>query len=373
MSLTKFDNIIRSALWASYNNTCFYCNKNLDWNDVHIDHVIPESLANNQRSFDTFKVAFDLDKNFDVNELYNLVPVHGKCNLRKNDELFAKQTILFYLGLTKRALPKITQEIEKLKRRKNKGQIISKVQTALATNLIDIKELQRIINQAQQNNWNIKEVRLPLGVEFIDEVYDSFYFDTDISTLINKKLLVGGIYDYLKLVNDINKETKVSTLSEWRWATCNGFYPLTNADLKMSFTFIFFDELIKALQIAKMPKISFISEPWEEINNLDLLSPSIFHDFGAKFNKYTQQRFSVGDLVRKGIITVNESQIYTISLEFDGMEISLIEQFRADFNNDGIEDIFVSGWTRVVGGTLGYGFTTFLTRYSDKHLIEKIK
>jgi hypothetical protein len=55
------------------------------------------------------------------------------------------------------------------------------------------------------------------------------------------------------------------------------------------------------------------------------------------------------------------------------METSLIEQFRADFNNDGIEDMFVKGWVRAVGGTFGQGFTKILTRYSNKHLIEEIK
>jgi hypothetical protein len=55
------------------------------------------------------------------------------------------------------------------------------------------------------------------------------------------------------------------------------------------------------------------------------------------------------------------------------METSLIELFRADFNNDGIEDIFVRGWTRAVGGTLGFGFTSILTRYSNKNLIDEVK
>ena len=96
-------------------------------------------------------------------------------------------------------------------------------------------------------------------------------------------------------------------------------------------------------------------------------------DFEGKLDEYYKQGLSVGDLVRQGNVKVNESGIYKVSLEFDGMETSLIEQFRADFNNDGIEDIFVRGWTRAIGGTLGYGFTTILTRYSNKHLIEEIK
>lgn len=373
MSHTKFDNIIRSALWTSYNNICFYCNRPLDWDDLHIDHLIPESIAKNKVNFNSLKIEFDLDKYFDVNAFYNLVPTHGKCNLRKNDELFAKQTILFYLGLTQKSLAKITQEIDKLKKRKNRGQLLSKVQSALATNLIDIKELQRIVEQAQQNNWNIKEIKLPSGIEFLDEIYDSFYLNMDTSLLLEKKLLVGGVYDHLELIDDNNKPIKVSTLKEWKQAIRKGFYPSTTAAIKMASAFTFLDELIDALQKAKMPKTSFISEPWIEISNLDLLSPTILHDFEGKLHEYYQQGFSVGELIRKGVIKVNETSIYKISLEFNGIETSLIEQFRADFNNDVIEDMFVRGWTRAIGGSLGYGFTTILTRYSDKHFIEEIK
>src|SRR5690554_6713640 len=142
MSLTRFDNITRSALWSSYNNICFYCNRPLEWDDLNIDHIVPELYSKDIDSFEKIKREYELDKNFDLNALYNLVPTHSKCNLRKSGELFIKRTTLYYLGLTNKALTKIQKEIEKLKNRKNKGQIISKLQSALATNLIDIKELE---------------------------------------------------------------------------------------------------------------------------------------------------------------------------------------------------------------------------------------
>jgi len=373
MSQTKFDNIIRSALWTSYNNICFYCNRPLDWDDLHIDHIIPETYSNNIEKLKEIIFEYELGEKFDLNALYNLVPTHGKCNLRKSDELFIKQTTLYYMGLTYRTVTKIEAEIQKLKSRKNKGQIISKLQSALATNLIDIKELESILTKVKKDNWSNVKIKLPLGVEFIDEVYDLFYLNTDCSLLYDKRLLIGGVYDYLELSNDIGETTKVSTLRDWQAAVKKGFYPLTTYAIKMSSSFTFLDEFLEALHKAKMPKVSFISEPWLEIDNLDLLSPNILHDFEGRLSDYADRGASVGDLARSGIVKKNDSNIFKVSLEFEGMETSLIEQFRADFNNDGIEDIFVRGWTRAIGGTLGYGFTTILTRYSDKHLIEEIK
>uniref|UniRef100_UPI0026EFF170 hypothetical protein n=1 Tax=Flavobacterium alvei TaxID=2080416 RepID=UPI0026EFF170 len=151
----------------------------------------------------------------------------------------------------------------------------------------------------------------------------------------------------------------------------DGFYPLTTYAIKSSSTFTFFEGLIEALEKAKMPKVSFISDPWLEIDMLDYLSPNILMDEEGELLEYIENKLSIGDLVRKGIVKINDSYIYKISLEFGGFETSLIEQFRADFNDDGIEDIFVRGWTRATMGTMGFGFTTILTKLSEKHLIEK--
>lgn len=48
-------------------NTCFYCGEHLG-NDVHVDHVLPRQVVNHD-------------------EIWNLVLVHGDCNLLKSDKL----------------------------------------------------------------------------------------------------------------------------------------------------------------------------------------------------------------------------------------------------------------------------------------------
>lgn len=373
MSQTIFDNVTRSALWNAYNCICFYCNRPLDWGDLQIDHIIPEYLTSDQKKLNQIRVKYELPKDFEINDLCNLVPSHSKCNQRKSDELFAKTPTLFFLSLTLKNKTKIEAEIEKLKRRKNRGQIISKLQSALSTKLITPKQLKEIIIEEEKNNWNNTAIKVPIGVEFIDEVYDMFYLNTDCSILLDKKLLIAGEDDFLELEDDNNVKLNVSTLREWKNATKAGFYASTTFSIKMSSSFTLLEDFIVALGKAKMPKVSFISEPWLELDNLDYLSPTILHDFERRLDKYVDTGTSVGDLVRQGIITVNESDYFNICLEFDGMETYLTEIFRADFNNDGIEDIFVRGWARCIGGTLGYGFTTILTRYSEKHLIENIK
>ena len=373
MSKTIFDNITRSALWSVYNNTCFYCNLPLDWGDLHIDHIIPEFLSEKIEMFDIIKKDFDLDLKFDLNAFYNLVPTHSKCNLKKSHNLFSKATSLFYLELALKNENEIKAEIDKLKRRKNKGQILSKLQSALTTNLISTKELKDLINEAEKNNWNLTQIKLPIGVEFIDDIYDVFYLNTDFSIFLDKKLLLSDGSDSLELMNDNDETISVSTLKEWKIAIEKNFYPMTTFAIKMSSSFTYLEEFIKAIQEAKLPKFSFISEPWIAIDNLDNLSPSIIYDPEGRLVEYTDKGMSIGDLVRKKIIKISKTSFFEISLECFGFETSLIEEFRADFNNDGIEDIFVRGWTRAINGTMGFGFTSILTKYSDKHLIIEVQ
>lgn len=372
MSRTNFDNIIRTALWNSYNNKCFYCSQSLLWDDLQIDHLVPESIVTDPNRFSKLKSDYELNNDFRINDLYNLVPTHSRCNNRKTDILFSKKTTLFYLEITQQKIEKIEAEILKIKTRKNKGQIISKLQSALCSNLIDIKELKELIKKAEESNWNNKKIKLPIGVSFIDEVFDNFYLNMDTTKLYDKKLLVGGFQNYLILIDDKGNKIKISTLREWQKATKNGYFPLTTYALKMSSSFTFLEELLQYLKIAKMPSVSFLSEPWIELDNLDLLSPSLLTDFEGVLEDNTAKNMSIGDLVREGIVIQNESSNFKVSLEINGIETSFIEQFRADFNDDGIEDIFVRGWTRATEGTLGFGFTNILTRLSPNHLITAI-
>lgn len=375
MSFTKFDNIIRSAIWNSYDCNCFYCNQSLNWNDLNIDHIIPEYLSNDLQAFEKVKRDYELDSNFQLNALYNLVPSHSKCNLKKGNELFEKTTTLFFLGLAQKNKSKIEKEIEKLKNRKHKGLTISRLEAALSANIIDLRELDTILAKLKEDNWRNTEIKLPEGIEFIDEVYDIFYLNLDCSVLYDKKLILGKSIVGLELVNDKNVIRIVSTLREWKRAIEEGFYPLTTLSIKMASYFSFLDELLFALRRAQMPKVSFISEPWIGLKDFDYLSLNVIAnkgliEFEDSNSQYDNNNISIGELIRNEVITLETSEIYPVALVYNNSITYLSEQFRADFNNDGVEDIFVKGYFRLKEGSFACGFTDILTRYSNNHLIE---
>jgi 5-methylcytosine-specific restriction endonuclease McrA len=373
MSDTSFDILTRAALWNSYGNKCFYCTEPLDWEDLEIDHILPERLMQEPEALRKVLTEYGLDAGFEVNGLSNLVPCHSRCNSRKLGKVFTKNVVLYYLSLTTPKVPAIQKEIDKLEKRKDKGKLLSKLYSALATNLIDVKELDRIVEEAKRADWSTKNVKIPLGVGFIDQVYDSFYLNSDVTALYDKPLLVGGAFYSLTLRSEKDEEMEVSTLREWQDAVQKGYRTTDNASFKMSFVFRDLDELLKAITGAKMPKLSFVSEPWLNISDVNALSLKILPDVEHLLSGDILAGKSVGDLVNEGRLKVTTKSPVGISIEFAGFETSLTEQFRADFNGDGIEDIFVQGWGRAIGGTLGYGISGYLTRYSNTGLLDYIR
>jgi hypothetical protein len=373
MNKSSLDSIARSAIWNAHGYKCLYCGKDLDWDELHIDHIIPEYLSAQPEQLKEIISDYNLGVDFNINGYMNLVPSHGKCNQRKGDMLFSKGTCLFYLEQAKLRLPLIEEQQQKIKKRRNRGMILSKVENALDSGLISLMELKKHLAIAEQKHWDVKEVKLPDSVSFIDKVYDAFYLNEDYSYLLDESLNVGK--EAVDVINDNNVIRHVTSVNEWNKALVEGFNCVNNLDIKCSMTFEYVQSLLSSLQQAKMPKVSFMSDPWIDIDEMKYLSPTLLPDNEERtLAKYASEGLSMQDLVDMKVVTVRmwEIGIYKFSLQFDWLETSFKEVFRADFNNDGIEDVLVKGWTNAIGGTFGYGFTEHWCRKSTLSLIEKI-
>jgi hypothetical protein len=60
-------------------------------------------------------------------------------------------------------------------------------------------------------------------------------------------------------------------------------------------------------------------------------------------------------------------------VEISGEGFMMIELLRADLNNDDIEDILVFCYDYATEGTLGFGYTTKLSRLGADKMFEKIQ
>ncbi|SHE78986.1 HNH endonuclease [Chryseobacterium takakiae] len=368
MSKTSFDASTRTGIWKANKAKCFYCYTDIEFKDLHIDHIIPEGLS--EEKLKELILEYGLNESFTINSFENLVPTHRICNQRKTDLVFNKASILYYLGLNAKNVELIKREINTLKRNNSFNQLYSKIVSALDQNHINLDDLTNIINEKKSVDWHEKEIKLPIAIDFANDSFNKFSFDINLDSLYDKKMIFGGVFESIDLRNNVNDEVTISNLREWIDATNKGFYPLTNTDIKLSENVDFLDNLLRAIKNAKLPKVSFLDDIL--ITDLDYLSPKILFDPEKKFHINIRNKDSVGDLFRKNLVNVTEENLYNISIEFDGFKTSISEQFRADLNDDGIEDILVRKWNRAINGSLGFGETIILTRQSTKSLIEPI-
>lgn len=117
--VNKNEEYVRRAIWDIYNHRCFYTGKILSYTDLELDHIIPESVISKEDILIKIIEDCELDNNFEINSLYNLVPTSRFENRRKSDNTFNPKSCIYFLELARKNVPAIEKRIEEL-RRKNK-------------------------------------------------------------------------------------------------------------------------------------------------------------------------------------------------------------------------------------------------------------
>ena len=160
---------------------------------------------------------------------------------------------------------------------------------------------------------------------------------------------------------------EVRTCREYDAGLKSGYSPENNMERKLASFFKYPCALLNALEIASVAEESFITDPEVGVVNVELLPFSLFphigeyksrQEFAKDLQTTYQQKIETGELV------VRERAEHVLKIQGDGMEQSLREIVRADFNNDGIEDVLVGEGHWVTRGThSAYGIIV-LTRKS---------
>jgi hypothetical protein len=83
MSSQKFSASQREALWLAHEKKCAYTRELLDVSSFHIDHIVPESLADDAIKLERVKAMLGVDKDFDLYGYENLLPCRAGANLQK--------------------------------------------------------------------------------------------------------------------------------------------------------------------------------------------------------------------------------------------------------------------------------------------------
>jgi hypothetical protein len=147
-SIDKNDALVRKAIYNVYGGKSFY-GYPLDFLDMQLDHIIPESMKNNNGRLKELLMQCGLGEDFELNSLYNLVPTSRFENRRKSDLEFSPTNISYFIEITSSMVTKIEKEIIRLKKKSNFDRDISNVKAYVDEVIVDLekeKVIEKLVN-----------------------------------------------------------------------------------------------------------------------------------------------------------------------------------------------------------------------------------
>ena len=220
------------------------------------------------------------------------------------------------------------------------------------------------------------------SIVFADGTEATSITKADIETLQDLPIDMGGnktdgvtLTRSRKTKSRHDKKIHVRTCREYDSALEDGYYPSSTYDISMASWFKYPCGTLNLLEIATIPQQSFIPTSKEGVFDLKLIPLSLFPvvtDFEQTYG-YNIENVTYQDYVEKGLIKVIDRDQNGFSCENDGLRQHLTEVARADFNDDGIEDILLSETVHATQGTYRTYNLIILTRKSIDGKYEKIK
>lgn len=149
MAKRRFSNVERYALWRAYDGRCFYCEKPLDFQNMTIDHIVPEWLSEHPQELWRLRREYEIDStcpNFQINDFGNWAPAcPHRCNGRKGAQVFPKKLTLLLLQEAQRRLGRVHQEVEILCGNRSRGHLFGSLGAAIENKRLSVGEVREFI------------------------------------------------------------------------------------------------------------------------------------------------------------------------------------------------------------------------------------
>lgn len=370
MSTQKFSSVEREAIWSAHNEKCAYTGQPIGINDFHIDHIVPEHLAEKSDEYIKLKVRLGLSDDFDICGYENLLPCRVATNLQKGRAEFDVGPAHYFLNLAKQKKLAVIEKIKQIKRRNGNAKALLITQQYVENGAISIEDLQRILSQ----NTTEDMYRLMVSLKISNEEEIEQIKQSDIEDLWDRLVYMGGNehIDGLKLNNDEDDEVVVRTSRDYIEAIKNNYYAKTTYAMKMASYFEWQCGLLSAISVAVLPSISFIENPKVGILDLDLLPYHIFPDLSRGNDDDVDMVETYQHNIDNGTLKVTQVKQSLLVVENDVMGQRLIEVVRADFTGEGYDSILCFEYTWATQGTFGHGGIRILTRKSANSIFEVV-
>lgn len=372
MSQQKFTAAQREAIWLAHERKCAYTRELLDLSAFHIDHVLPESLVDKPSELDQVKRSLGLDAMFSVLGYENLLPCKPGCNLQKSSTVLGAPHTHFFLGIAASKKDEIVYNLERIEKRKDRGRALVLLQQCLERGDLRAEEVSDLLARHSANPMEI--FHLVEGMTFADKEEIRTIARSDIATLRDRPLHLGqnDHIDGVTLTHDNGQRRHVRTCREYEVALNEGYFAYSTFDMKMATWFEHQCGLLRSLETAREPIVSYVSDPRVGITDLALLPFTVFPCF-EEADTQPAPAATYQDKIDDGSLVVKKVKHNLLRVEQEqGMGQQLIEVARADFDGDGIEDILLFEYCYATHGTMGFGGIRIITRRSASGPFESL-
>lgn len=201
MSKQKIPLHLRFAIWYAYDKKSGYEGIPILFDNMEIDHIIPERVLYNPREpieFEKWKEKYDLDDGFGIHDIENLCPSTRGFNLMKNDNGLYDETDAYRKYIIK-ALIKAKQlkpKIEKLSKSYKKEFDARKTKAKIN----DINTIKRFIKKANVDIKTIIEaVDEPISYDEITDIEEKRKYDKILEKYKAYGILFINYGEYLEI------------------------------------------------------------------------------------------------------------------------------------------------------------------------------
>jgi hypothetical protein len=361
----EFDISDRVALWEGYNRKCFYCSEPLHFNDLEIDHIIPLSIAESM-NIQKLRDEYHLSPNFDINNFYNLVPAHRKCNRLKSDLIFNKSRIMYFLGIAESKADRIAQLATHNRNKLINDKMIANLTIAVARGDITHADLIKVFYHDKT------ELIKPLqNTKLLDRSFLNLVQSSTKDEMMKLPVFPDAFGDYrLSLINAKDDRVYIETCEEYENALSKGYSAFGNYNIRRSYIFDLQLAVINALFAVRAPEISFISNSGVGLVSLAILPSDILLNYGDGPDLIADKDTSVQKLIDEKQVEIKEVSHYHICLETEYNGWLLWEVMRGDLNDDYYEEILVYRYSYLKKATLRVGDLLLLKRKDKNSFFE---
>jgi hypothetical protein len=372
MSKQNIPAVARQAIWLAHNKKCAYSGQVLDLRAMHIDHIIPESVLPDSEEYKLIQERFKLGINFSQYGFENMLPCAPGYNLQKGAELFDEPRIHFFLGIAAGKKQDIELNIARLNAEINKGKAVIVLHIFLESGKMTVDEVTSILAKHEGKSDHV--FTLLETLEFLDSQKISEIKNSEIEVLRRMPIKLGqnDHIDGVELFRDDTSSIYVRTCEQYDEAIKSGYYGATTFDIKMQAFFEHQCGLLSAMLSARLPEVSYVSNPNKGITDLHLIPAKFLPEHGENFVP-SEDLVTYQDMLDQGRLQIKQLKSNLLVVEFDhSVGQQVIEVARADFDGNGLEDILLFEYSYAVGGSFGAGSNLLITRKAEDSLFERL-